>query len=145
MKTILLAGLLSLMISTSAFATANVQYGSIITTSTTTNQVVLSYTPSSTATLKTITIGDYQTPGMSSLTSAPLSVVTIQLNGSTIFQQVIYPALYGTTTGATHTPAGLIVIPLGDGLTFTGSQTLKILVSPQSSTSQTINGSLFFN
>jgi hypothetical protein len=141
----ILKSLLLLLASVQILSAATIKYGTITITTTTANQTVLSYTPPSTETLKTITFSDYAELGGSSGGSTPYGTFTITLNGTTVFSQVIYPALFGSGGNCSTTP-GLITIPLGDGLTFTGTDVLKVLFSPNTTTpNQTANASFFLN
>ncbi len=125
---------------TSSLHAADIQFGTLSPTTTTANQTVLSYTPPSTEALKTIAIDYFLTSGSSA--GGSIGTVAVQLNGVTKFQQIVYAAGI-TSVGATDSTPGHIVIPLGDGLIFSGTDVIKIVVTPNTLTTQTVNASLF--
>lgn len=102
------------------------QYNSLVTSSTSADQVIVTFTPLNTTSWKYIGIvGTLQTYNGS---DQNLGVVSLQVDGSTIFSARIQ-----------HTPVdsrpGIISIPLGNGITFNGSQVVRWIVTPASSTS----------
>ena len=105
---------------------ANIQFGALTTTTVTAKQTVLSFTPGAAEKLKCILVSGYLTTY--SATESNMGVIYIQLAG-------VDKAEFRIQNTDLDTVAGVVVIPLGDGLTFDGSTVLSIVVTPAATTS----------
>lgn len=114
---------------------ADIQFGGLTTTTTTANQVVVSHTPASALSLKAIVIAGYLTTY--SATESNMGVVSVRINGSTRMEFRIQ------NTDLDAMP-GVLVVPLGDGLSFTGSETIDVVVTPAATTSMRWTASLLY-
>jgi len=99
---------------------ATIQFGAITTTAVTTRQDILTYTPADSLSLKAIVVAGYFT--VWSATEANLGTVYVVVGGSDKMEFRI------TNTDNDTTP-GLVVIPFGDGVTFSGSEAVLIEVN----------------
>lgn len=114
---------------------ADIQFGGLTTTTTTARQVILSHTPAVALKLKCIVItGTYTTW---SATEANLGTVYMTLGG-------VDKVEFRIQNTDLDTLAGVVVIPLGDGLSFTGSEQIQIQVTPAATTSMRWTASLFY-
>ena len=105
---------------------ANIQFGAITTVAVTARQDILTYTPVPSSKLKTIIIAGYYTTW--SATEANLGTVYIVVGGAD-------KAEFRIQNTDNDTLAGLVIIPLGDGITFSGAEAVLIEVTPASVTS----------
>jgi hypothetical protein len=105
---------------------ATIVFGGLTTTSVTANQSIVTNTPASSTSFKSFAIAGYLTTY--SATEVNMGVV-FQLQGATTkFESRIQ----NTDQAAL---AGCIIVPWGDGLTFSGSEALAAQVTPASTTS----------
>lgn len=105
---------------------ANIQFGAITTTAVTARQDILSYTPDASSKLKLIVVAGYYTTW--SATEANLGTVYIVVNGADKFE-------FRIQNTDNDTLAGLVILPFGDGIQFSGSEPVLIEVTPASTTS----------
>jgi len=105
---------------------ATIVSGGLTTTAVTAEQSIVSNTPSSSTSFKCATISGYLTTY--SATEAALGVVFVDVAGTNC-----YEARMQNTDLASL--AGVIVIPWGDGLLFSGSEAIAWQVTPASTTS----------
>lgn len=113
---------------------ATIVYGRLVTTTVTAAQTVVTNTPANTTSFKCATISGYLTTY--SATESNMGLVYIRQGGVDKFEARIQ------NTDLTSV-AGTIVIPWGNGLSFTGSETLAWHVTPAATTSMTWAGSFF--
>lgn len=112
-----------------------IQFNALTSTAVTAKQTVVTYTPGSGEKLKCILISGCYTTW--SATEANLGTVYIQVGG-------VDKGEFRIQNTDLDTIAGVVVIPLGDGLSFSGSEAVAIVVTPASTTSMRWTGSLFF-
>jgi hypothetical protein len=112
-----------------------VAFGGLTTTATTADQQIVTDTPTSSEKLKSIVISGYLTTY--SATESNMGVVKLQVGG-------VDKAEFRIQNTDLDTVAGVIVIPLGDGLLFSGSEAIRLIVTPAATTSMRWAGSLFF-
>ena len=105
---------------------ATIVSGGLTSTATTAEQSVVSNTPSSATSFKCATISGYLTTY--SATEAALGVVSVDVGGTNR-----YEARMQNTDLASL--AGVIVIPWGDGLQFSGAEAIAWQVTPAAATS----------
>lgn len=115
---------------------ANIVYGGLTTTSTTANQVIATGTPTVNAKLKCIVVSGFYTTW--SATEANLGTVYLRQGGTAKGEWRIQNT-------DNDTLAGIIVIPLGDGISFSGSEVVDVVVTPASTTSMRWTASLFYD
>ena len=115
---------------------ANIQFGGLTTTAVTADQVILTYTPANTLSLKCLVIAGYLTTY--SATEANMGVIKVQVGGVDKMEFRIQ------NTDLDAMP-GVIVVPLGDGLTFSGSEVVRVIVTPASTTSMRWTASQIYN
>jgi hypothetical protein len=115
---------------------ATIQFGALTTTTTTANQVITSHTPVNTLSLKAIVIAGYLTSY--NATESNMGVVKVQVGGVDKMEFRIQ------NTDLDAMP-GVIVVPLGDGLTFSGSEVVSVIVTPAATTSMRWTASLIYN
>lgn len=113
---------------------ATIVFGGLTTTSTTAAQTIVTNTPASSTSFKCAVLAGYLTTY--SATEANMGVVFIRQGGTDKFESRIQ----NTDQAAL---AGCIVLAWGDGLTFTGSETLAGHVTPASTTSMRWSASFF--
>jgi hypothetical protein len=115
---------------------ANIVYGGLTTTAVTANQVIATGTPTVNAKLKCIVIAGFLTTW--SATEANLGTVYIR-------QASTAKGEWRIQNTDNDTLAGIIVVPLGDGVSFTGSEVVDVTVTPASTTSMRWTASLFYD
>ena len=101
-------------------------HGAITTTATTADQVIHSFTPTNTTSWKCAIVVGYLTTY--SGTESNMGVAKLQVGGSDIFEARVQ------NTDVDSRP-GIIVVPWGNGLTFSGAEVLRGIVTPASATS----------
>jgi hypothetical protein len=114
---------------------ATIQFGGLTTTATTADQTILTYTPVNTLSLKTIFIAGYLTTY--SATESNMGVVVIKQAGTNVLE-------YRIQNTDLDTLAGVLTIPLGDGLLFNGTDTVAVHVTPAAATSMRWTATFFF-
>jgi hypothetical protein len=114
---------------------ADIQFGALTSTTTTVKQTVVTYTPGASLMLKCILISGCYTTW--SATEANLGTVYLQVGG-------VDKAEFRIQNTDLDTLAGIVVIPLGDGLQFSGAESVSVHVTPASTTSMRWTASLFF-
>ncbi len=105
-----------------------ISYGRLVTTATTAKQTILTATPAANLKLKTIVIAGY--PTVWSATEANLGTVYLTVGGVDKME-------FRLQNTDNDTLAGIVVIPLGDGLVFSGSEAVVVCVTPAAATSYT--------
>jgi hypothetical protein len=115
---------------------ATIQFGALTTTATTADQVITSHTPANTISLKCIVIAGYLTTY--NATESNMGTVKIQVGGVDKMEFRIQ------NTDLDAMP-GVIVVPLGDGLVFSGSEVVRAIVTPAATTSMRWTASLIYN
>jgi hypothetical protein len=115
---------------------ANIQFGGLTSTATTADQVIVSYTPANNISLKCIVIAGFLTTY--NATESNMGTVKVQVGGVDKMEFRIQ------NTDLDAMP-GVLVVPLGDGLVFSGSEVVRVIVTPAASTSMRWTGSLIFN
>lgn len=105
---------------------ATILSGGLTSTATTAEQTIITGTPAATTSFKAASCSGYLTTY--SATEAALGVVFIDVAATNVFE-----ARMQNTDLASL--ASVIVIPWGDGLTFSGSQVLAWQVTPAATTS----------
>lgn len=113
-----------------------IAYARLVTTATTAKQTILTNTPSNTLKLKTIVIAGYPTTW--SATEANLGTVYLTVGGADKME-------FRLQNTDNDTLAGIVVIPLGNGLIFTGSEAVVVSVTPAATTSYTWTCTYFFD
>lgn len=115
---------------------ANIVYGGLTTTAVTANQSIASGTPTSSAKLKCIVISGFYTTW--SAAEANLGTVYLRQDGTVKGEWRIQNT-------DNDTLAGIIVIPLGDGVSFSGSEVVDVVVTPAGTTSTRWTASLIYD
>lgn len=115
---------------------ATIQFGALTTTATTPDQVINSHTPANTVALKAIVIAGFLTTY--SGTESNMGTVKIQVGGIDKMEFRIQ------NTDLDAMP-GVLVVPLGDGLVFSGSEVVRAIVTPAAATSMRWTCSLLYN
>ena len=113
-----------------------IAYGRLVSTATTAKQTILTNTPASNLKLKTIVIAGYPTTW--SATEANLGTVYLQVGGVDKME-------FRLQNTDNDTLAGIVVIPLGNGLVFSGSESVDVKVTPAATTSYTWTATMFFD
>jgi len=113
---------------------ATIVAGGLTTTAVTAAQTIITNTPANTTSFKAATVSGYLTTY--SATESNMGVVFIRQGGADKFEGRIQNTDLASL-------AGVIVIPWGDGLTFTGSETLAWHVTPAATTSMRWWGAFF--
>jgi hypothetical protein len=113
---------------------ATIQQGALTTTATTADQVITSFTPTGSTSWKSAVVVGYYTTW--SATEANLGTVYMEQGGVDKFEGRIQNTDLDTV-------AGVIVIPWGDGLVFSGAEVVRWVVTPASTTSMRWTGSFF--
>lgn len=113
-----------------------ISFGAITTTATTARQDILTYTPANTLKLKTIVISGYYTTW--SATEANLGTVYFVVGGTDKME-------FRIQNTDNDTLAGIVVIPLGDGILFDGSTAVLTEVTPASTTSMRWTATYFWD
>jgi hypothetical protein len=113
-----------------------IAYGRLVTTATTAKQTILTNTPASNLKLKTIVIAGY--PTVWSATEANLGTIYLIVGGVDKME-------FRLQNTDNDTLAGIVVIPLGNGLAFTGSEAVVVGVTPAAATSYTWTVTYFFD
>jgi hypothetical protein len=114
---------------------ASISFGGLTTTAVTADQVVLTDTPAGALSLKTIVISGYLTTY--SATESNMGVVKLQVGGVDKME-------YRIQNTDIDTIAGVVVIPLGNGISFTGSEVVRVVVTPAAVTSMRWTVSFFY-
>lgn len=115
---------------------ATIQFGALTSTAVTADQVITSHTPANTLSLKAIVIAGYLTTY--SGTESNMGVVKIQVGGVDKMEFRIQ------NTDLDAMP-GVLVVPLGDGISFSGSEVVRAIVTPALATSMRWTCSLIYN
>lgn len=115
---------------------ANIVYGGITTTAVTANQVIATGTPTVDAKLKCLVLAGFYTTW--SATEANLGTIKLR-------QGAVDKGEWRIQNTDNDTLAGIIIIPLGDGVSFTGSEVVDVVVTPASTTSMRWTASLFYD
>jgi hypothetical protein len=113
-----------------------IAYGRLVTTATTAKQTILTNTPANNLKLKTIVIAGYPTTW--SATEANLGTVYLTVGGVDKME-------FRLQNTDNDTLAGIVVIPLGNGLLFNGSDAVVVSVTPAATTSYTWTCTYFFD
>lgn len=113
---------------------ATIVSGGLTSTATTAEQTIVTNTPSSSTSFKCATVSGYYTTY--SATEAALGVVFIDVATTNVFEARVQNTDLASL-------AGVIVIPWGDGITFSGSQALAWQVTPAATTSMRWWGAFF--
>jgi hypothetical protein len=113
---------------------ATIVAAGITSSATTAEQSVVSNTPAATTSFKCISISGYLTTY--SATEAALGIVFFDVAGTNV-----YEARMQNTDLASL--ASVIVIPLGDGITFSGAQAIAWQVTPAAATSTRWYGTMW--
>ena len=113
---------------------ATILAGGLTTTAVTAAQTVISGTPAATTSFKAATISGYLTAY--NATESNMGVVFIRQAGTDKFEARIQNTDLASL-------AGVIVIPWGDGLVFSGAETLAWHVTPAATTSMRWWGAFF--
>ena len=114
---------------------ATINFQALTSTAATAKQALTTaYTPANTTSVKSTVISGYLTTY--SATEANMGVVYLQQGG-------VDKAEMRIQNTDLDTIAGVIVIPFGNGLTFTGSETFSWVVTPASTTSMRWTASFF--
>lgn len=113
---------------------ATIQFGALTTTANTSDQVINTFTPLSTTVWASTTITGYMTTYAA--TEADMGPPRLQQDGSDKFKVKIQ-------NSDMDNPAGLVVIPFGDGISFSGVEVVRWLVTPASATSMRWAASFF--
>lgn len=114
---------------------ADIQFGGLTTTAVTADQQILAHTPSAGLSLKAIVLAGYLTTY--SATEANMGVVKVRVGGVDKMEFRIQ------NTDLDALP-GVVVVPLGNGLSFTGSEAITVVVTPASTTSMRWTASLLY-
>ena len=113
---------------------ATIVYGRLVTTAVTAAQTVVTNTPANTISFKCATITGYLTTY--SATESNMGLVYIRQGGTDKFEARIQNTDLASL-------AGVIVIPWGNGLLFSGAEAIAWHVTPAAVTSMTWAGSFF--
>lgn len=113
---------------------ATIQQGSLTTTAVTADQVITSFTPTGTTSWKSTVVVGFLTTW--SATEANMGIVYLEQGGVDKFEA----RLQNTDM---DTVAGVIVIPWGDGIVFSGAEVVRWTCTPASTTSMRWTASLF--
>jgi hypothetical protein len=113
-----------------------IAYGRLATTAVTAKQTILTNTPANNLKLKTIVIAGYPTTW--SATEANLGTVYLQVGGVDKME-------FRLQNTDNDTLAGIVVIPLGNGLLFSGSEAVDVKVTPAAATNFTWTATMFFD
>ena len=113
---------------------ATIVSGGLTSTAVTAEQSIVSNTPSNSVSFKCATVSGYYTTY--SATEAALGVVFIDVGGTNVFEARIQNTDLASL-------AGVIVIPWGDGLQFSGSESIAWQVTPAATTSMRWWGAFF--
>jgi hypothetical protein len=113
---------------------ATILYSRLVSSATTAKQTIYSGTPAGTTSFKSTVVCGYLTTY--SATEAALGIVYLQQGGSDKFEG----RMQNTDLASL---ASTIVIPWGNGLTFSGAEVVAWLVTPAAATSTTRTASLF--
>ena len=113
-----------------------ISYGRLVSTATTAKQTILTNTPANNLKLKTIVIAGY--PTVWSATEANLGTVYLQVGGVDKME-------FRLQNTDNDTLAGIVVIPLGNGLLFSGSEAVDVKVTPAAATSYTWTATFFYD
>lgn len=113
-----------------------IAYGRLVTTAVTAKQTILTNTPANTLKLKTIVIAGYPTTW--SATEANLGTVYLTVGGVDKME-------FRIQNTDNDTLAGIVVIPLGNGLVFSGAEAVVASVTPAATTSYTWTCTYFFD
>jgi hypothetical protein len=113
---------------------ATIVAGGLTTTAVTAAQTIVTNTPANTTSFKAATVSGYLTAY--SATESNMGVVFIRQDGVAKFEGRIQNTDLASL-------AGVIVIPWGDGLTFSGAETIAWHVTPAATTSMRWWGAFF--
>jgi hypothetical protein len=114
---------------------ARIAFGGLTSTAVTANQTVLTDTPTNAESLKTILISGYLTTY--SATESNMGVVILRQNG-------VDKAEFRIQNTDLDSVAGVVVIPVGDGLLFNGTDPIAVVVTPAAVTSMRWTASFFY-
>lgn len=113
---------------------ATIVFGALTTTATTAAQTIVTNTPGSGTSFKSAVVTGYLTTY--SATEANMGTVYMRQGGTDKFEGRIQNTDLASL-------AGVIVIPWGNGLSFSGAETIAWHVTPASATSMRWGGSFF--
>lgn len=113
---------------------ATIVSGGLTSTAVTAEQTIVTNTPANTVSFKCAVVSGYYTTY--SATEAALGVVFIDVASTNVFEARIQNTDLASL-------AGVIVIPWGDGILFSGSQVLAWQVTPAATTSMRWFGAFF--
>lgn len=113
-----------------------INYGRLVTTATTAKQTILTNTPANNLKLKTLVIAGYNT--VWSATEINLGTVYLIVGGVDKME-------FRLQNTDNDTLAGIVVIPLGNGLAFSGSEAVDVKVTPAAATSFTWTATMFYD
>jgi len=111
---------------------ATFQHAALTTTATTADQVISSFTPTNATSWKCAIVVGYLTTY--SATEVNMGTVKLQVGGTDQMEIRIQ------NTDVDSRP-GIIIVPWGNGLTFSGSEVVRWIVTPASATSMRWTGS----
>lgn len=114
---------------------ATFQHGALTTTAVTADQVINSFTPTNTTSWKSTIATGYLTTY--SATEADMGPLRLQQGGADKFKVKIQNSDLGSSA------VGIVVIPWGDGIVFSGSEVVRWVVTPASVTSMRWTASFF--
>jgi len=115
---------------------ANIVGNTITTSTAAADQVICTGTPSAVAKLKLVTVAGYLTTW--SATEANMGVVALRVGG-------VKKAEWRIQNTDNDTVAGFIAAPLGDGISFSGSEVVDVVVTPVSTTSMRWSATLWYD
>jgi len=113
---------------------ATIQQGALTTTAVTADQIITSFTPGAATSWKSTVVCGFLTTW--SATEANMGTVYLEQGGVDKFEGRIQNTDLDSV-------AGVIVIPWGDGILFSGAEVVRWLVTPASTTSMRWTASIF--
>ena len=113
---------------------ATIVSGGLTSTATTAEQTIVTNTPANNISFKCATVSGYYTTY--SATEAALGVVFMDIANKNVFEARIQNTDLASL-------AGVIVLPFGSGLTFSGSESINWQVTPAATTSMRWWGAFF--
>lgn len=113
---------------------ATIVSGGLTTTTTTAEQTIVTNTPANTTSFKAATVSGYLTTY--NATESNMGVVFIDVGGTNRYEARIQNTDLASL-------AGVIVIPWGDGITFSGAEAIAWQVTPAATTSMRWWGSFW--
>jgi len=113
---------------------ATIQFGALTSSATTADQVINSFTPGSSTSWKCNFVAGFLTTY--SATESNLGTVKLQQGGTDKNE-------FRLQNTDNDTCPGIVVIPWGNGLSFTGSEVVRNIVTPAAATSMRWTSTLF--